>query len=160
MTEDLKLRRKWTFRAHGRQMVFVKKTFESEIHVLTKAFLWALFLPDYPDLSVEIRIGDRFKPDLVQLDNRFRPIFWAEAGRVSQKKTKSLIHRFRSTHLVIAKWNVNLAPLQKMIAKEIKSIRRSAPFDLISFPAGSDERFIDQDGAIDIAFNDVHRVRC
>jgi hypothetical protein len=160
MTQDLKLRRKWTFRAHGRQMVFVKKSFESEIHVLTKAFLWALFLPDYPNISVEIRIGDRFKPDLVQLDHRFRPIFWAEAGRVSQRKTRSLIQRFRSTHLVFAKWNMNLEPLQKMIEKEIKSIRRSAPFDLISFPAGSEERFIGRNGVIDITFNDVYRVRC
>ena len=52
MTQDLKLRRKWTFRVHGRQMVFVKKTFESDIDVFMKAFLWALFLPVYPDLSV------------------------------------------------------------------------------------------------------------
>ena len=59
MTRELELRRKWTFRAHGKQMVFFKKSFESDIHVLTKAFLWALFLPDYPDVSVEIRIGDK-----------------------------------------------------------------------------------------------------
>ena len=69
MTQELKLRRKWTFRAHGKQVVFIKKTFESEIHVLTKAFLWALFLPDYPDLSVEIQVGNRFKPDLVQISD-------------------------------------------------------------------------------------------
>ena len=34
MTQDLMLRRKWTFRAHGRQMIFTKKTFESDIHII------------------------------------------------------------------------------------------------------------------------------
>ena len=160
MTQEIKLQRKWTFRAHGEQMVFIKKTFESEIHVLTKAFIWALFLPDYPDLSVEIQIGNRFKPDLVQLDEHGKPLFWGEAGRVSLKKMKALLLRFRSTHLVFAKWNMNLEPFRKMIEKETGSIRRLAPIDLISFPAGSGERFIGRDGTIQIAFGDVNRVRC
>ena len=160
MAQDLKLRRKWTFRAHGKQMVFIKKTLESDIHVLMKAFLWALFLPDYPDLSVEIQIGDRFKPDLVQLGDDGIPVFWGEAGRVSLKKTRALVGRFRSTHLVFAKWNMNLEPFQAMINKETGCIRRLAPVDLISIPAGSDERFIRRDGTIQIAFEDVNRVRC
>ncbi len=58
MTEDLLLRRKWTLRAHGRQVVFVKKPVESSTHVVMKALLWALYLPQYPDLTVEIAIGD------------------------------------------------------------------------------------------------------
>ena len=68
MTEELALRRKYTMRAHGKQMVFIKKSLESRIHVLTKAFLWALYLPDYPDLAVEVPVGGRYKPDLVQFD--------------------------------------------------------------------------------------------
>ena len=160
MTQELKLRRKWTFRAHGKQIVFIKKSFESEIHVLTKAFLWALFLPDYPDLLVEIQVGDRFKPDLVQLDDDGKPMFWGEAGRVSLKKMRALVHRFRSTHLVFAKWNMNIEPFHAVIKKEIGSTRRMAPVDLISIPAGSDEHFIGRDGTIQIAFKDVNQVRC
>jgi hypothetical protein len=160
MTQDLKLRRKWTFRAHGKQMVFTKKTLESDIHVLMKAFLWALFLPDYPDLSVEIQIGDRFKPDLVQLGDGGIPVFWGEAGRVSLRKTKALVHRFRYTHLVFAKWNMNLVPFRQILKKETGSDRRLAPIDLISFPAESGERFIHRDGTIQINFRDVNRVRC
>jgi hypothetical protein len=91
MTQDLKLRRKWTFSAHGKQMVFIKKSFESEIHVLSRAFHWALFLPAYPDLSVEIQIGDRYKPDLVQYDDSREPVFWGEAGRVSLRKMQALL---------------------------------------------------------------------
>jgi hypothetical protein len=127
---------------------------------LTKAFLWALFLPDYPDLFVEIQVGDRFKPDLVQLDNDGKPVFWGEAGRVSPKKMRALVHRFRSTHLVFAKWNLNLKPFQAMINKQTESTRRLAPVDLISIPAGSDEHFIGRDGTIQIAFKDVNRVCC
>ena len=158
MTHDLQLRRKWTFRAHSKQMVFIKKTFESDIHVLMKAFLWALFLPDYPNLSVEIHIGNRFKPDLVQFDDNRYPIFWGEAGRVSQRKMQTLVQRFRSTHLVFAKWNMNLEPFLKFLKKRTDNSQRSAPVELISFPADSNERFIRRDGSIQIAFKDVRRV--
>ena len=159
MTQELKLKRKWTFRAHGAQMIFVKKSYESDIHVFSKALLWALFLPAYPDLSVEIHIGNRYKPDLVKLDGNRKPVFWGEAGRVSQRKMQALLNRFRSTHMAFAKWNMNLEPFQKIIKKETAPIRRSAPVELISFPAESDKRFIDCNGNIGIAFKDVQMVR-
>ena len=160
MTQDLKLRRKWTFRAHGRQVVFIKKNRESGTHVLMKAFVWALFLPQYPELSVEIPIGNRYKPDLVQLDNKGEPVFWGEAGRVSLRKMHTLVNRYRSTHLVFAKWNMKLDPFEKMLGKALGSIVRSAPVDLISFPAESAEHFIHPDGTIQIDFKDVYLVRC
>ena len=31
---------------------------------------------------VEIRVGDRYKPDVVSLDGQGQPRFWGEAGRV------------------------------------------------------------------------------
>jgi hypothetical protein len=39
MSSDLFLRRKWTFRAYGRQVVFIKRSNERKAHVLMKAFL-------------------------------------------------------------------------------------------------------------------------
>ena len=159
MTSELKLRRKWTFRAHGEQMVFIKKTYESGTHVLTKALIWALYLPTYPRLSVEIPIGRRYKPDLVQLDAQGEPEFWGEAGRVGQRKLQTLLQRFRSTHFAFAKWDMNLEPFQRMIARHVKSIHRKAPVDLIDFPAESGDRFIRPDGAIDITFKDVTCMR-
>ena len=160
MNQELRLRRKWTFRAHDRQVVFVKKPYESDIHVLTKAFIWALYLPDYPGLSVEIHIGNRYKPDIVQLDQENRPLFWGEAGRVGQRKIRDLIKRFHSTHIVFAKWNMDLSPLRKVVEGEIKRAGRSAPVDLISFPEGIDERCIDADGTIRVSFSDVSWFRC
>ena len=159
MTQDLKLRRKWTVRAHGRQVVFIKKNRESGIHVFMKAFIWALFLPQYPDLSVEIPIGYRYKPDLVQIDTSGEPVFWGEAGKVGYKKMKTLVNRFRHTHLVFAKWDMNLEPFERMLTKASSSIQRSAPIDLISFPAGSEEHFIKPNRTIQIDFNDINRLR-
>ena len=160
MTKDLALRRKWTFRAHGRQMVFVKKPLESDTHVLTKALVWALYLPDYPDLSVEVHIGNRYKPDLVQLDGSGAPVFWGEAGRVGLRKMQTLVRRFRSTHFVFAKWDRSLEPFQRILTGPVASAGRSAPVDLISFPADSDERFIGRDGTIRITMEDLRRLRC
>ena len=160
MNSDLKLRRKWTFRAHGKQMVFIKKPFESDMHVLTKAFIWALYLPDYPNLSVEIPVVGRYKPDVVQFDDGGQPVFWSEAGQVSRRKIRALVQRYRHTHLVFAKWDLNLAPFYRILQKETGAVRRAAPVDLISFPAESDQRFIQPDGSIHISFNEIGLVRC
>jgi len=39
MIPDLMLRRKWTLRAHGKQVVFIKYANERSEHVLMNAFL-------------------------------------------------------------------------------------------------------------------------
>lgn len=160
MNPDLKLRRKWTLRAHGHQMVFVKKPFESDRHVLTKAFIWALYLPYYPNLSVEIPVVGRYKPDVVQFNDTGKPAFWGEAGQVSRRKIRALVQRHRFTHLVFGKWDLNLEPLYRIVKKEMIAVGRQAPIDLISFPAESDRRFIQPDGTIQISFKEVRHVRC
>ena len=155
MTTDLMLPRKWTLRAHGKQVVFVKKANERSAHVIMKALLWALYLPQYPEMVVEIRIGDKYKPDVVELDERGTPRFWGEAGAVSAAKIESLVRRFRSTHFVIAKWDARLDPHAAILEKALKNVTRSAPFDLISVPAYAAERFIDERGNITVTFDDL-----
>lgn len=159
MTEELFLRRKWTLRAHGQQVVFVKKPNESSQHVLMKALLWALYLPAYPDLTVEVAIGDRYKPDAVALDASGAPLFWAEAGDVSRAKIRSLARRYRHTHFAIAKWDTSLEPLRASVTGALAGLGRSAPFDLISFPADSAERFIDDSGQIHVSHSDLRWLR-
>ena len=159
MTSDLHLRRKWTLRAHGRQVVFVKRPVEKTTHVLLKAFLWALHLPEYPELSVEIDVGDRYRPDVVALDERGTPVFWGEAGEVSADKIRALARRYRGTHFAIAKWNARLEPHRLIIAKALEGLTRSAPVDLYSLPSDSAERFIDEDGRIAVERGDVEWVR-
>ena len=156
---DLLLRRKLTLRAHGRQVVFIKKQRESLEHVLMKAFLWALYLPEYPDLTVEISIGDKYKPDVVQLDGRGRPVFWGEAGKVSRAKIASLTRRYRDTHFALAKWATDLTPFVEIVQAATDGRARSAPFDLLAFPRDSAERFVDARGHLTISFDDVDWVR-
>jgi hypothetical protein len=152
---DLELRRKLTLRAHGRQVVFVKRPIEHSRHVLMKAFIWALYLPDYPDLGVEIDIGDRYKPDVVQLGGDGRPRFWGEAGEVGRDKIRSLARRFRDAHLCIARWDERLGPLAQIVSAALRDSRRAAPFDLLRIPSDAAERFIMPDGEIRIAHHDL-----
>lgn len=159
MTHELLLRRKWTLRSHGQQVVFIKNPNERAVHVLMKALIWALYLPDYPDASVEISIGDRYKPDVVSMHPPSmekpglldEPRFWGEAGQVSVKKYRSLFKRFPDTHFAIGKWNTRLDPHLSIICDALDGTTRRAPVDLICFPEDSPTRFIDEQGNIDVA---------
>ena len=160
VTKEIFLRRKWTLSAHGRQVIFVKNPIERTEHVLMKAFIWALYLPQYPELRVEVQIGDRYKPDVVQLDAMdVRPTFWGEAGVVGKQKIASLTRRFRTTHFAMGKWNANLHSYEQMVGRAIRDLKRSAPFDLIRFPPDSAEKFISSKGEITITHDDVEWIR-
>ena len=158
MTDDLFLARKWTLRAHGRQVVFAKRPNEKASHVLMKAFLWALYLPEYPGLVVELPVGDRYRPDVVGLDDTQRPVFWGESGEVSATKIESLARRYRDTHFAIAKWDAKLEPHAALVERSLGRFRRSAPFDVITFPADSAERFIEE-GEIRVTHEDLDWLR-
>ena len=159
MSSELGLRRKWTFRAHGEQVVFIKRHNERSEHVIMKALLWALYLPRYPSLTVEISIGDRYRPDVVALDAWGDPIFWGEAGRVSPQKVHSLARRYRTTHFAWGKWDVQLDQLEDLVQSELEGLSTRGPFDLISFPRNSAERFIDDRGRLSVSFKDLNWVR-
>lgn len=143
------------YHAHDRKMILVKGLNESSEHVLMKAFLWAIYLPDYPTLTVEIRIGDRYKPDVVALDEAGKPLFWGEAGQVSMEKVRALAKRYRSTHFAIAKWHTRLDPVEALVSEALQGIKRTAPFELMSFPADSAERFLDDEGHLQISRADL-----
>ncbi|MGC9348645.1 MAG: hypothetical protein ACP5JG_10945 [Anaerolineae bacterium] len=152
---ELTLRRKWTLRAHGQRVVFAKRQYERTEHVVMKALLWALYLPDYPDLKVEIHIGDRYKPDVVSLDPWRRPRFWGEAGRISPDKIETLVKRYRAAHFAIAKWDTPLAPFVEIVGESLADLERTAPFDLIRVPPDAAERFIDERGEIRVTLEDL-----
>lgn len=156
---DLMLRRKLTLRAHGRQVVFVKRPIEHSRHVLMKAFIWALYLPEYPDLAVEIDVGDRYKPDVVSLGADNRPRFWGEAGEVGRDKIAALGRRYRNAHFVIARWDERLAPLAEIVRKALRGVERDAPFDLLRIPSDAAERFVAADGEISITHADIEWTR-
>lgn len=156
---DLSLRRKWTLKAHGKQIVFVKRPIESSAHVLMKAFLWALYLPAYPSLSVEVGVGDRYKPDVSACCDDGSPLFWGESGKVGRAKIRSLARRYRATHFAIAKWGGSLDPFIDLVRDATVGIDRAAPFDLLRFPTDSSERFIDADGYVRVSHADIEWAR-
>jgi hypothetical protein len=159
MENDLMLWRKWTVHAHGKQIVLIKRPFEGQTHVLMKGLLWALYLPYYPALTVETRINDRFKPDLVALNEIGRPNFWGEAGTITVEKIRSLIRRYRSTHFAIAKWKSHLDPFVKIVTAALNGMVRERPIDLIRFQEDSGERFIDEAGRIEISHRQLEWIR-
>lgn len=159
MPSERHLRRKLTFKAHGRQVVFVKKKQERRAHVLMKAFLWALYLPFFPDLAVEVPIGDKYKPDVVSLDASTQPRFWGEAGKVGEDKIFSITRRYPRTHFALAKWDAGLEPFAETVRAALAEASRRAPFDLIRFPPDAETRFVDAKGRIVLQHDDVEWLR-
>ena len=151
MSHERHLRRKLTLRAHGTPVVFVKRKQERIEHVWMKAFLWALYLPTYPDLGIEVSVGERYKPDVVAMDTiRGRPRFWGEAGQVSTDKIRYLARQYPDTHFALSKWATSLDPFVDIVNDALADTDRTAPFDLIRFPDDSAERFLDAKGRITI----------
>jgi hypothetical protein len=150
------LRRKLTVRAHGRSLVLIKHPMESAEHVLQKALLWALYLPHYPDLRVEVPLlnPSRYKPDLLALDAQHHPIFWGECGEVSIAKLRFVLDRYPRTHIVFSKWDTRLDPFADLIEQALPVNRRSAPVELISFPATATAA-IAADGTISLHRDDI-----
>lgn len=166
MSSDPIISRKWALTAHGQRNVFVWGAQERSVHTLMKAFLWALYLPAYPHLSIEIRIGDRYKPDVVAMPEApavysatVEPLFWGESGQVGKEKITSLVRRYRHTHFAIAKWNTALHPLEELVRGAVKGVKRTAPFDLLNFPPDSIERFIDKTDTIHITHDHLEWTR-
>jgi hypothetical protein len=163
MPSNRSIPRKWKLTAHGQRAVhhnvFVWGMNERAVHVIMKALIWALYVPQYPGLRVEVRIGDKYKPDVVQVNAQGEPEFWGEAGMVGKRKIESLVRRYRHTHFAIGKWDTRLDPFEQIVSRALEGVKRSAPFDLIRFPEDSIARFIDDEGTITITHDDVTWVR-
>lgn len=149
------LRRKLTFRAYDAQVILVKKKQERIEHVWMKAFVWALYLPFYPDLAVEVGVGERYKPDVVSLDEFAQPRFWGEAGAVSREKIEALVRRYPRTHFAMGKWAAALAPFEELVREALAGTTRHAPFDLITFPDDAADRFLNERGRVSLAHDDL-----
>ncbi len=153
---DLVLPRKLTVRAHGRKLVLVKRAGESERHVLLKALVFGLYVATYPQLTVEVAIGKRYKPDLVALDGEGQPTFWAECGEIGRDKLAHLLRAYRRTHLVIAKQTGSLDPYLAVARSLRPTEERTPPVEFLNFPPDA-HRFLCADGEIAVSFDDCER---
>ncbi len=162
MTSPVLTRRRWKLYAHGQHIVIARGQRERITHPLLKAFLWALYLPQYPQITVEVPVPDRYKPDVVAFDPArtlftHQPVFWGEAGQVSADKVAALVRRYPDTHFAIAKWDTPLSSVRPWVEEALRGVRRRAPVDLLNVPDACAER-IDADGHIHITFDDVERL--
>lgn len=157
MSTDLELPGKWRITAHQSTLVLKKRPLEKSSHVVMKGLLWAMYLPSYPELKVEVPIGHRYKPDLVALDDLSEPVFWGEAGAVAKRKVYQLCRSFKHTHLVFAKWGAPSKHVMLSFEEAARSGPRKAPVELHFFPEDSRERFVSERGEIAIEPGDVPR---
>lgn len=125
-----------------------------------KAFLWALYLPEYSKLDVEVEIGDKYKSDVVAMDRRHgRPQFWREAGAVGPEKIELLVMRYSDIPLAFGKWDRSLEPLLETVEHAVHTTERTASIDLLCFPPDSAERFVDDRTRITVSREALTAVR-
>ena len=119
-----------------------------------KALLWALYLPAYAQLQVEVSIGYRHKPDLVALGSE-GPLFWAEAGKVGKQKLERMVKRFPRTHFAFAVWRSSPVSMIARIRRQSRGVRRQGPVGVIAFPEDAATRFIRPQGTIRVLHSDL-----
>lgn len=96
----------YQFRIAGERVTLHKKTGESYEHVLMKALGYALFRPHFPKLVIEHRIGLRYKPDLVSLNDLGRAEFWGECGQVGLRKIAWIAKHSGVQQLALFKFDI------------------------------------------------------
>lgn len=92
---------------------------ESFEHVLMKALAYSIFVGEYPNLQVEVRVGLRYKPDLVSISTDGAFDLWVECGMVSITKTAWLLKHSSAKRIVICKIGAGIDQLTKQIRHEI-----------------------------------------
>ena len=144
-----RLRRKLTVRARGRTLVLVKRPEESGEHVVQKALLWVRYLPRYPELRVEqhLPFPSRYKPDLYALDaTGQRPVFWGECGVTSAEKLRAVLRAHPACHFAFSKWDARTDLFAALVGEALAGLKRTAPVELIGFPAHADGWLDDPEG--------------
>ncbi|MGD9036975.1 MAG: hypothetical protein PVF10_10485, partial [Syntrophobacterales bacterium] len=97
--------------------------------------------------------------DVVAVDELGKPQFWGEAGQITVQKIRSLLRRYRATHVAIAKWETPLKPYIEIVTEALDGLKRERPVDLINFQENSVRRFIDENGRITIEHDSLNWVR-
>jgi hypothetical protein len=96
-----------SFELAGRRVRLWQRPGESYGHVLLKALGYAMFVGEHPNLEIELRVGLRYKPDLVAFADGAgvgaRFAFWGECGMVTMRKVAWLLKHGSLARLVLFK---------------------------------------------------------
>ena len=92
---------------------------ESYEHILMKALGFVMFSEKYPTLEIEVKVGLRYKPDLIAQNTAGNFLFWGECGANSLRKTAWILKHTHTQKLVLFKIGQNLEQLTKQLREEI-----------------------------------------
>ena len=124
------------FRLAGRKVRLWQRNGESYEHILMKALGYAMFARQYPTLEIEMKVGLRYKPDLVARDASGEFLFWGEAGANTLRKTAWLLKHTRTRTLALFKIRQNANQLIAQLREEIPAkYRPRGRLILINFVA-------------------------
>lgn len=127
----------YDFQIADRKIRLWKRTGESYEHVLMKALGYAMFCGEYPTLEIEVKVGLRYKPDLIARNEAGDFLFWGEAGANSIRKTAWILKHTRVEKLALFKIGQNVRQLIEQLRTEIPAKYRSdGRLVLINFVAG------------------------
>ncbi len=114
----------YDFELAGRRVRLWQRTGEGYGHVLLKALGYALFVEEYPQLEIELRVGLRYKPDLVARSDAERAgarfPFWGECGMVSMRKVAWLLKHGGVGRLALFKIDCGVGALVKELRAAVE----------------------------------------
>lgn len=103
-------------------------------HILMKVLGYAMFVSEYPTLEIEVKVGLRYKPDLIARNANGDFTFWGEAGANSLRKTAWILKHTRTEKLALFKIGQNVRQLVGQLRTEIPvKYRANSRLVLINF---------------------------
>lgn len=161
MGSEQSLRRKWTFRAGGRQIILVKNPQERAEHVLVKGLIWSLYLPAYPEATIEPPSQRRYKPDVAAFapEDPSRVVFWGESGHASPDKLAYLFKHFPDVHFALGKWDVSPQSVRRQVEIAASGAKRRRPIDCLCFPPDGFENLVGPRGELQASLESTLRFR-
>ncbi len=113
------------FNLAGESVRLWQRTGESYEHILMKALGYTMFAGQFPTMEIEVKIGLRYKPDLIARNIAGDFLFWGEAGANSIRKTSWILKHTRTKKLVLFKIGRNVATLIEELREEIPAKYRA-----------------------------------
>jgi len=113
------------FQLAGQRVRLWQRIGESYEHILMKALGYAMFVETYPALEIEVKVGLRYKPDLIAVGANGNFDFWGECGQNSIRKTHWILKHTRASKLVLFKIGINTEQIIKQLRGEIPAKYRS-----------------------------------
>ena len=122
------------FTLAGKRVRLWQRAGESYEHVLMKALGYAMFAGKYPHLEIELKVGLRYKPDLIAFKTAGDFDFWGECGANSLRKTNWILKHTRTRQLALFKIGINAGQIIKQLRAEIPAkYRAQGKLVLINF---------------------------